>query len=105
VIANVLDNAFKWSPAGAPVRISAAPRKDRTVSLYIADRGAGIPFADRARVFQPFQRLNDRQGVTGTGLGLAVARGFMQLLGGTITVEDTPGGGTTIVIAVPAEMP
>jgi two-component system sensor histidine kinase KdpD len=66
----------------------------------MTDRGPGIPPADRDRIFQPFQRLGDRSRGTGVGLGLAVARGFLDAMGHELTVEDTPGGGTTMVIGL-----
>jgi two-component system sensor histidine kinase KdpD len=53
-------------------------------------------------VFAPFQRLGDRDATTGVGLGLSVARGFTEAMGGTIRIEDTPGGGLTVVISLPA---
>jgi two-component system sensor histidine kinase KdpD len=69
------------------------------VLLRVIDRGTGIPTELRERVFEPFQRLNDAgHGTGGVGLGLAVARGFVRTLGGDLTIEDTPGGGTTMVI-------
>jgi two-component system sensor histidine kinase KdpD len=99
-VANLLDNALKWSPAGQPVRVTAAAAGNRLV-LQVADRGPGIPLRDRERVFQPFQRLGDTGRVTGLGLGLAVARGFVELMDGELVVEDTPGGGTTMVLSLP----
>jgi two-component system sensor histidine kinase KdpD len=63
-----------------------------------------VPPAARASIFQPFQRQGDETGstsVSGTGLGLAVAHGFVRLMGGEILVEDTPGGGTTMVLLLP----
>ena len=71
------------------------------VDLRVVDRGCGIPLAQRERVFQPFQRLGDTASDTGVGLGLAVARGFVDAVGGELTVEDTPGGGVTMVIGLP----
>jgi two-component system sensor histidine kinase KdpD len=72
------------------------------VDLRVIDQGPGIPMSERDRVFQPFQRLGDRGRVTpnGVGLGLAVARGFVEAMGGEILVEDTPGGGTTMVLSL-----
>jgi two-component system sensor histidine kinase KdpD len=58
--------------------------------------------ADRERVFQPFQRLGDRSNQAGVGLGLAVARGFLHAMGGEISLEDTPGGGLTVVFDLPS---
>jgi two-component system sensor histidine kinase KdpD len=99
-VANLVDNACKWSPPGAGVEVRAASRDGR-VALAVADHGPGIAPADRERVFEPFQRLGDR-GPAGSGLGLAVAQGFVRLMGGAITVEDTPGGGTTMVLDLAA---
>ncbi len=96
-LANVLDNALAWSPPEQAVRVEAAVVGDR-VMLRVIDRGPGIPPLDRDRVFQPFQRLGDtrtRVGA-GVGLGLAVARGFTEAIGGELHLEDTPGGGTTM---------
>jgi two-component system sensor histidine kinase KdpD len=95
-VANVVANAASWAPPGTPVRVEAGKVGDR-VHLRIIDRGPGVPPADRERVFEPFQRLGDRGG-TGVGLGLAVARGFVQAMGGRLTLDDTPGGGLTVVV-------
>ena len=100
-IANVVDNAVAWSPPDEPVRVEAGAIAGR-VDLRIVDRGPGIPLDQRERVFEPFQRLGDRPNGTGTGLGLAVARGFVEAIGGEITVEDTPGGGLTVVVSLDA---
>lgn len=98
-LANVVENALAWSPADAAVRVEAAVAHDR-VDLQVVDRGPGIPPARRDEVFRPFQRLGDRSNGSGVGLGLAVARGFLEAMGGRITVEDTPGGGVTMVISL-----
>ncbi|HWW52867.1 MAG TPA: ATP-binding protein, partial [Acidimicrobiales bacterium] len=97
-VANVIDNALSWSPAGQPVRVEAAAVAGR-LDLRIIDRGPGIPPEQRDRIFQAFQRLGDKNSGTGVGLGLAVARGFVDALGGELTVDDTPGGGTTMVFS------
>jgi two-component system, OmpR family, sensor histidine kinase KdpD len=100
-VANVVDNALAWSPADKTVRVEAGAIAGR-VDLRVVDRGPGIPPDQRERVFQPFQRLGDQSNGTGTGLGLAVARGFVEAMGGEITVEDTPGGGLTMVVSLEA---
>jgi two-component system sensor histidine kinase KdpD len=99
-IANVVDNALSFSPPEQPVRITADTVGDRLV-LRVIDHGSGIPPADRERVFQPFQRLNDASGRGGVGLGLAVARGFVTAIDGELRVDDTPGGGTTVLFSLP----
>ncbi|GAA3065953.1 DUF4118 domain-containing protein [Pseudonocardia yunnanensis] len=99
VVVNVVDNALRHG-GGAPVTLRASTYADM-VELRVVDSGPGVP-ADRLnRMFAPFQRLGDR-GNSGLGLGLSVARGFTEAMGGTITAEDTPGGGLTIVISLPA---
>jgi two-component system sensor histidine kinase KdpD len=73
------------------------------VSLRVVDRGPGIPPAERERVFQPFQRHGDHPAAgSGVGLGLAIARGFLQAMHGGVEIEDTPGGGATLVIRLRA---
>jgi two-component system sensor histidine kinase KdpD len=100
VLANLIDNALSWSPPGVPVRVEAGGVPG-AVHVRVVDRGPGIPPAERDRVFLPFQRLGDRSSGAGVGLGLAVARGFTVAMGGELTVEDTPGGGTTMVVVLP----
>jgi two-component system sensor histidine kinase KdpD len=87
------------------VRVEAGAVGDR-VDLRVIDHGPGVPAAQHDRIFQPFQRLGDhsRNG-NGVGLGLAVARGFVEAMGGEIEVEDTPGGGLTMVIGMPVAAP
>jgi len=101
VIANVTANALRYSPPGSPPRLTASALTDR-VELRIVDRGPGIPEADRDRVFVPFQRLGDTDNTTGVGLGLALSRGLTEAMGGTLDLEDTPGGGLTMAISLPA---
>jgi two-component system sensor histidine kinase KdpD len=96
-VANLTANARAWSPAAGSVRIQGSEAGGR-VELRVVDRGPGLPRNDRARMFEPFQRLGARAGGEGLGLGLAVARGFVEAMGGDIVVEDTPGGGLTMVI-------
>jgi two-component system sensor histidine kinase KdpD len=101
-VANIVDNARSWSPDGQSVRIEAGAVGDR-VHLRVIDHGPGIPLEERELIFQPFQRLGDNpSNGTGVGLGLAVARGFVDAMGGELVVEDTPGGGITMVLSLPA---
>jgi two-component system sensor histidine kinase KdpD len=99
-IANVVSNALVWSNSETPVRVEAATVADQAV-LRVIDRGRGIPSSERDRAFEPFERLGDESGSTGIGLGLAVARGFTEVNGGRLEIEDTPGGGTTMVFTFP----
>jgi two-component system sensor histidine kinase KdpD len=101
VLVNLLRNALRYSPVGRPVLVTASAMED-TVQLRIADRGPGIPHGDRDRVFQPFQRLGDRDNHTGVGLGLALSRGLTEAMGGTLELDDTPGGGLTMTLTLPA---
>ncbi|MFF3065598.1 DUF4118 domain-containing protein [Oerskovia sp. NPDC057915] len=100
-VANLTSNAVRHSPPGEPVRItaSAGPRE---IELRIVDTGRGLSDESKVRMFEPFQRLGDTTG-EGLGLGLAVADGLARAVGATITPEDTPGGGLTMVVTVPRE--
>ncbi|MFD4644363.1 DUF4118 domain-containing protein [Lentzea sp. NPDC058436] len=98
VIANVVGNALRYAGAVA-LRASAHGSE---VELRVVDHGRGLPAGTAEQVFAPFQRLGDRT-PGGVGLGLSVAKGFTEAMGGTITMEDTPGGGLTVVISLPAD--
>ena len=97
VLANVLENALRHSPGRQEVVVRAAATQD-TVQVRVVDRGAGVPDTAKEFIFAPFQRYGDAPRGTGVGLGLAVAKGLVEAMSGTITAEDTPGGGLTIVI-------
>ena len=99
VVANLVENALTWAPPDEAVRISAGEVAGR-IDLRISDRGPGIPITARDQVFQPFQRMGDSPNREGVGLGLAVARGLLEAMGNELVIEDTPGGGTTMVIAL-----
>ncbi|QNJ96384.1 sensor histidine kinase KdpD [Mycolicibacterium fluoranthenivorans] len=101
VLANLVDNALRYSPVNRPVRVTAGQVGDR-VLIAVVDEGPGIPRGTEDQLFEPFQRLGDRDTSTGVGLGLSVARGFVEAMGGTITATDTPGGGLTIEIDLAA---
>ena len=101
VIVNLTTNAIRYSPADQPPLLTASALGDR-VELRVTDRGPGIPEPDRDRVFVPFQRLGDTDNTTGVGLGLALSRGLTEAMGGTLEPEETPGGGLTMTLSLPA---
>ncbi|MFF2126228.1 ATP-binding protein [Streptomyces olivochromogenes] len=100
-VANLVENAVKYSPADEPVLVSASAMANR-VEVRVVDRGPGVPDEAKDRIFAPFQRYGDAPRGAGVGLGLAVARGFAEAMGGTLNAEDTPGGGLTMVLTVRA---
>jgi len=108
VIANITANAVRHSPDGAVVRVIAGEISDdqgRRVQIRIADTGPGVAKDDRETMFAPFQRLGDVPAGSGVGLGLAVARGLAEAVDATVEVDDTPGGGLTMIVTVPVADP
>ncbi|WP_018775958.1 DUF4118 domain-containing protein [Arthrobacter sp. 131MFCol6.1] len=108
VIANIVENAVKYAPdsdivlVGAAGGLSPATLGGRPAGeLRIIDHGRGIPAERVLEMFRPFQRLDDAPQATGIGLGLAVAKGFTDAMGGSLTAEATPGGGLTMIIRLP----
>ncbi|WP_413320500.1 ATP-binding protein [Agrococcus sp. 1P02AA] len=101
VVVNLVANAQRHAPDGSRVRIASSAFAGH-VELRIVDHGPGIPVERREDVFVPFQRLGDTDNTAGLGLGLALSRGFVEGMGGTLVAEDTPGGGLTMVVALEA---
>src|SRR5689334_6862231 len=99
VLANLFSNALRYSPAGRPPELHAS-LSGGTVCLEVVDHGPGVPDAQKERIFEPFERAGDRH--PGVGLGLTVARGFAEAMGGQIGAFDTPGGGLTVRVTLPA---
>jgi two-component system sensor histidine kinase KdpD len=108
VIANIAENALKYAPGAAVV--IAGPASGSAMAtidgrpcgeLRIVDHGQGVPAANVITMFEPFQRLDDAPDGLGIGLGLAVAKGFTEAMGGQLSAEPTPGGGLTMVIRLP----
>jgi two-component system, OmpR family, sensor histidine kinase KdpD len=102
LLTNLLENAARFSPPGAPIKIGAT-RWQSSVEVRVADRGPGIPPEDRERVFESFWR-QDRGGARGgSGLGLTISRAIVAAHKGKMRIEETPGGGTTVVFSLPFE--
>jgi len=102
-LANLIDNALRHCPEGTEVRVVADPTGDEYVDLRVVDHGPGVPESERKRIFVPFQQLGDVSGANGVDLGLAVARGFVEAMEGSIEGKDTPGGGLTMIVHLRAE--
>jgi two-component system sensor histidine kinase KdpD len=100
-LANLVDNALRWSPPDRAPTLTAAATEG-AVRIAVVDHGPGVDAADRERIFAPFQRLGDQDATTGVGLGLAVARGFVEAVGGSLVATETPGGGLTMIVGLPA---
>ena len=101
VLANLFANALAHSPEGRPPALHAYPAGD-SVLLEVSDHGPGVADEFKLRMFEPFERLDERASGTGVGLGLAVAKGFLAAMGGSIVAIDTPGGGLTVQVVLPA---
>jgi two-component system sensor histidine kinase KdpD len=99
VLENLIENARKH---GSPPFRLATECRDGNVRIRVVDHGPGVPDAAKGSMFEPFQRLGDAPAGEGVGLGLAVARGLTEAMGGTLTASDTPGGGLTMTVSLPA---
>jgi signal transduction histidine kinase len=100
VLVNLLDNARKYSPPGAPIVLSFAEDGD-VIVIRVRDRGAGIPAADRDEVFDRFRRLVSGSGQPGAGLGLYITKTLVEAHGGTISVSETEDGGAEFAVRLP----
>jgi two-component system sensor histidine kinase KdpD len=102
ILGNLVDNAFKYSPSGAPIEVSGGVEQGNVV-FRVADRGSGIAFSERDKVFTPFYRPpGGRSAADSTGLGLSIARRLAEAQGGTLTYADRVGGGSTFEVRLPA---
>jgi two-component system sensor histidine kinase KdpD len=99
VLANLFSNALRHSPPDLRPMLRAS-EDGPWVMLDVVDHGSGVPAALKERIFEPFARFDER--APGVGLGLAVAKGFAEAMGGTVAAVDTPGGGLTIRVTMPA---
>jgi CheY-like chemotaxis protein len=102
VLLNLLSNAIKYNRHAGRVAIGCR-RASHGVALAVQDTGPGIPADRLERLFEPFDRLGaEHRGIEGTGLGLALSRSLIEVMGGTLTVDSRPGEGTTFTITLPA---
>jgi two-component system sensor histidine kinase KdpD len=105
VLTNILENAAKYSPKGSEITVAAARWED-SVQVRISDQGPGVPPELRTEVFEPFAQGESGDGSGGgSGLGLAIAHAVVHAHGGTIWIEEAPGGGTSIVFRLPVREP
>ena len=107
VLANLIQNAIKYSPQGTEIRVSARIVDDCELQLSVEDEGPGIPAAERERIFEPFFRRQtpEQSEVSGYGLGLAICRSIVRAHGGRIQVTDRPGGGARFSVFLPTQVP
>jgi two-component system sensor histidine kinase KdpD len=103
-IANLVGNAVRYCPPGVATQLVARSENGQ-VRLDVVDHGPGVRPEMKERIFEPFQRLGDHRDVDGVGLGLAVARGFVEATGGSLVALDTPGGGLTMRLTLPVAAP
>ena len=102
VFSNLVGNGLKFTPEGGRVRIRAEADGDSAVRFSVDDTGPGIPAESLPHLFDLFWQARDRRATLGTGLGLSIARGIVEAHGGSISVESTPGEGSTFTFTVPA---
>jgi len=102
VLVNLFDNAVKYSPATSIIEVNAYQVED-SVRIEVSDRGVGIPSQDLERVFEKFYRVHRPESVSGTGLGLTICKGIIEIHGGTIKASNRSGGGTIITVDLPKE--
>ena len=111
VLANLLDNAAEYTPAGTPIDVTARAGSGSSssgggggggeVTVEVADRGPGLPAGAEHRVFEKFFRAQPAQARRGIGLGLAIAKGIVEAHGGRVTAENRPGGGAVFRVTLP----
>jgi two-component system sensor histidine kinase KdpD len=99
VLVNLLENALRYAPTG-PIEIRGSDDGE-VARIEVVDHGPGIPAPDRIRVFEEFVRLPSS--APGTGIGLTIAKAFVDAQSGSIVIDQTVGGGTTVVLALPIE--
>jgi signal transduction histidine kinase len=104
VLLNLLDNAVKYGPVGQTITVGTGIARDGRTQIWVDDQGGGIPARDKARIWEPFRRLDRavEAGISGNGIGLAVVRELVLAQGGAIAVHDAAGGGASFVVTLRA---
>jgi signal transduction histidine kinase len=102
VLLNLLDNAVKYGPQGQTITAGTGVGSDGRAQIWVDDQGAGIAARDKARIWEPFRRLDHavESGVSGNGIGLAVVRELVLAQGGAVSVHDAPGGGARFLVTL-----
>jgi signal transduction histidine kinase len=100
IFTNLLSNAIKYSPQGGTVHFKLRCQ-ETTLVFQVRDEGIGIPEADQAHLFKPFERGSNIGTISGTGLGLAITKSLVELHGGQIAVDSAVGVGTTFTVTLP----
>ena len=102
VLLNLLDNAVKYGPVGQTITFGTRMAPDGRAQVWVDDQGSGIAARDKARVWEPFRRLDRavEAGISGNGIGLAVVRELVVAQGGSVSVLDAPGGGASFVVSL-----
>jgi two-component system OmpR family sensor kinase len=100
-LANLVENALKYSPASTPILLSCSQQPGGTVMLHVIDQGPGVPLQDRHRIFERFCRGSQATDVVGSGIGLAVVQALMRAMGGDVDVVDGPAGGADFRLHLP----
>jgi signal transduction histidine kinase len=101
IVGNLLSNAIKYSPHGGRVSLSVQPLPGE-LEIRVTDQGIGIPLADQPQLFESFHRASNVGTISGTGLGLTIVREAVQCHGGRISVQSTPGEGSTFTVVLAA---
>jgi signal transduction histidine kinase len=100
-LVNLIENAIKYSTPGGGIRLSAKPGRDGFAEIVVADEGPGIPKEDLPFVFRRYYRADSSRRIKGSGLGLTIVKGFVELCGGSVAVESSEAG-TKFVLTLPA---
>ncbi len=105
VLANLLDNAAKYTPPGSTIEIGAEPGERDTIDIWVEDNGPGLPPGREEEIFEKFARGQKESPTPGVGLGLTICRAIVEAHGGTIRAENRPAGGARFTFSLPRGTP